>query len=376
METRNPTSEPDLTVILCGDVMLGRGIDQVLAHAGKPEIHEACLHDARGYVDLAEAANGTIRSPVQDTWPWGDALVELHRPRDAVVVLNLETTVTQRDDFAPGKRLHYRMDPDNIGCLLAADPDVCVLANNHMLDFGKGGLVDTLSALHEAGLRTAGAGLTRQQAEAPAVVPLTGGGLLVVLAFGHGSSGVTRASAATRDSPGVAWLADLGDATAEHLGASIAAAKADGAVVVVSLHWGSNWGYAVPREQTRLAHRLVEAGADIVHGHSSHHARPVEIYHGRPILYGCGDLINDYEGIGGYDEYRGELRLLYRAKMDRPTGRLADLELLPYQAHRFSLRRAGRSDVDWLAESLGRASHELGVRYVRTVDDRLRVDWR
>lgn len=376
METRNPTSEPDLTVILCGDVMLGRGIDQVLAHAGKPEIHEACLHDARGYVDLAEAANGTIRSPVQDTWPWGDALVELHRPRDAVVVLNLETTVTQRDDFAPGKRLHYRMDPDNIGCLLAADPDVCVLANNHMLDFGKGGLVDTLSALHEAGLRTAGAGLTRQQAEAPAVVPLTGGGLLVVLAFGHGSSGVTRASAATRDSPGVAWLVDLGDATAEHLGASIAAAKADGAVVVVSLHWGSNWGYAVPREQTRLAHRLVEAGADIVHGHSSHHARPVEIYHGRPILYGCGDLINDYEGIGGYDEYRGELRLLYRAKMDRPTGRLADLELLPYQAHRFSLRRAGRSDVDWLAESLGRASHELGVRYVRTVDDRLRVDWR
>ncbi|MCA1782445.1 MAG: CapA family protein [Intrasporangiaceae bacterium] len=315
------SADSDLTVILGGDVMLGRGIDQMLGHPGEPELHEAYLYDARGYLEIAEAANGTIPYPVQDTWPWGEALVELHRLREAAVVMNLETTVTQRDDFAPGKPVHYRMNPENLGCLLAVHPDVCVLANNHILDFGRLGLVDSLTALHGAGLKTVGAGRTREQARAPAEVPLTGGGRLVVFAFGHESSGVARAWAATNDSPGVAQLPDLTDATAEQVGASVAAAKADGAVVIVSLHWGSNWGYAVPEERVHFAHRLVDAGTDIVHGHSSHHPRPIEVYGERLILYGCGDLINDYEGIRGYGEYRQDLRLLYRASLERHTGR-------------------------------------------------------
>jgi len=370
------SADSDVTVVLCGDVMLGRGIDQVLAHPGKPELRESSMHDARGYVELAEAANGTVPYPVEDTWPWGDSLPELHPPQEAAVVMNVETSITQCDDFAPGKSVHYRMNPQNIGCLLAAQPDLCVLANNHILDFGPRGLVDTLAALHRAGLTTAGAGRTRGEACAPAEVPLTGGGRLVVFAFGHESSGVPRAWAAKADSPGVAQLPDVSDATTEQVGALVGAAKAGRAVVVVSLHWGSNWGYDLPREQVRFAHRLVDAGADIVHGHSSHHPRPAEVYNGRLILYGCGDLVNDYEGISGYDEYRDDLRLVYRASLDRHTGSLTELELLPYQARRFRLWRAGRPDVEWLAESLERASHGLGVRYVRTTDDRLRLEWR
>lgn len=368
------STDPDLTVALCGDVMLGRGIDQVLTHPGKHELRESSLHDARGYVELAEAANGPIPHPVADTWPWGDALVDLQRPRGAVVVMNLETTLTQHDDFAPGKAVHYRMNPANLGCLLAAHPDVCVLANNHVLDFGPRGLVDTLTVLHQAGLVTAGAGRTREQAQAPAEVP-TDGSRLVVFAFGHRSSGVPRAWAATDDAPGVARLPDLSDATARQVGASVAGAKAGGAVVVVSLHWGSNWGYDVPEEQTRFAHALVDAGADIVHGHSSHHPRPVEVYRERLILHGCGDLVNDYEGIHGYDAYRADLRLMYRVTVQRQTGRLTGLALLPYQARRLALRRAGRTDVEWLATALERASHRFGVRYVRTRGDELRLGW-
>ena len=80
---------------------------------------------------------------------------------------------------------------------------------------------------------------------------------------------------------------------------------------MVSVHWGGNWGYDVPRDQRRFAHRLLDGGVHLVHGHSSHHPRPVEVHDGKAVLYGCGDLVNDYEGIDGFEEYRGELRLVY-----------------------------------------------------------------
>ena len=100
-----------------------------------------------------------------------------------------------------------------------------------------------------------------------------------------------------------------------------------GDVVVASIHWGSNWGYDVPATHTDFAHRLIDAGVDVVHGHSSHHPRPIEVYQGKLILYGCGDLIDDYEGIGGYQKYRDDLRLLYFATVSPGTGRMAACEV-------------------------------------------------
>ena len=65
--------------------------------------------------------------------------------------------------------------------------------------------------------------------------------------------------------------------------------------MLVSLHWGGNRGFALPRAHRGFAHRLVDLGAaDSVHGHSSHHALPVEVSLGKLALYGCGDLLNDY----------------------------------------------------------------------------------
>ena len=86
--------------------------------------------------------------------------------------------------------------------------------------------------------------------------------------------------------------------------------------VIVSIHWGGNWGYDIPREQETFAKTLIDqGGVDIVHGHSSHHPKRMEIYRGRLILYGAGDLINDYEGIGGYEEFRPELSLIYLPRL-------------------------------------------------------------
>jgi poly-gamma-glutamate capsule biosynthesis protein CapA/YwtB (metallophosphatase superfamily) len=140
---------------------------------------------------------------------------------------------------------------------------------------------------------------------------------------------------------------------------------------VASLHWGSNWGYEVPAEHVRFAHRIVNGGVDIVHGHSSHHPRPIEVHDGRLILYGCGDLVDDYEGIGGHQEYRDD-RLVYFATI-HPNGRLARLRMAPLRAHRMRLHHADRDDVEHLRDLLDRISRPFGVRVGRT-DGMLDID--
>jgi poly-gamma-glutamate synthesis protein (capsule biosynthesis protein) len=140
---------------------------------------------------------------------------------------------------------------------------------------------------------------------------------------------------------------------------------------VVSVHWGSNWGYGVPREQVRFAHALIDGGADVVHGHSSHHPRPLEVYRDRLILYGCGDFVDDYEGISGYEEYRDDLRLAFLVSVDADSGRLAGLRMVPFRARRMRLEPASREDGAWLRATLDRISGGVGVR--QTADGSLVV---
>ncbi|HEY9369515.1 CapA family protein, partial [Streptomyces sp.] len=157
-------SRAQVSLFLCGDVMLGRGVDQILPHPVGPALVEPYVRDARDYVALAEAANGPIPRPVDFAYPWGEALAVLAEAAPDVRIVNLETSVTAAEERAPGKQLHYRMHPANLPALTAARPDVCVLANNHVLDHGRGGLDDTLAALAAAGVRTAGAGRDAEEA--------------------------------------------------------------------------------------------------------------------------------------------------------------------------------------------------------------------
>jgi len=351
-----------LTLFLCGDVMTGRGVDQVLPHPGDPELRERYAADARAYVRLAERAHGRIPRPAGFAWPWGDALRVLEDAAPDVRVINLETSITRSRDFAPGKAIHYRMSPGNVPCLAAARPDACALANNHVLDFGRRGLQDTLDAVSGAGLRAVGAGRDAGQARRPAAVPVPGGGRVVIFSCGTASSGIPPGWAPAPGRAGIDFLPDLSDATADDLIGRARAAKRPGDVVVVSVHWGSNWGYAVGPEQVRFAHRLIEGGVDLIHGHSSHHPGPVEVFGGKLVLYGCGDCINDYEGITGYERYRGDLRLLYFASLHPDTGTLAALRMAPMQARKLRLHRAPQADARWLATAMERASTRFGSR--------------
>jgi poly-gamma-glutamate capsule biosynthesis protein CapA/YwtB (metallophosphatase superfamily) len=351
-----------VSLFLCGDVMLGRGVDQILPYPGDPILWESYVRDARDYVALAEAVNGPIPCPVDFAWPWGDALQVLDDAAPDVRVVNLETSLTRCDDFAPAKAVHYRMNPANVSCLAVARPDVCVLANNHVLDFGHRGLGETLEVLAGAGLPAVGAGRDANQARRPGVVGTGAGGRVLVFACGTASSGVPASWAATGDRPGVAFLADPSAAVAAEMTNRVRRVKRPGDVVVASIHWGSNWGYGVSRKQIRFAHSLVDGGVDVVHGHSSHHPRPVEVYRDKLILYGCGDFIDDYEGITGYERYRDDLRLLYFALIEPETGALTGMRIVPMQARQMRLRRASRPDCQWLRAVLDQVSSSFGVR--------------
>src|SRR5438093_1976553 len=116
------------TILLTGDVMLGRGIDQILQQPSPPKLYESFCKSALDYVALAEAKSGAIPRSVPCDYVWGDA-IEILRSADASVI-NLETALTCCGEPAQ-KGIHYRCHPANLPCLTAAGIDCCVLANNH-----------------------------------------------------------------------------------------------------------------------------------------------------------------------------------------------------------------------------------------------------
>ncbi len=357
-------------VRLClgGDVMSGRGIDQILPHPVDPRLYEPYVRDARAYVNLAESANGPIPAPVSFDHIWGDALAVLEGRAPDLRIVNLETAITARGQPWPGKGIHYRMHPANVPCLSSAALDCCVLANNHVLDWGQAGLHDTVATLDAAAIASAGAGADAHGASAPAILA-AGATRVLVFACAHPDSGVPGAWAAGAGRAGVHLLPDWTEARIERIGARIGAVRRPGDLVLVSIHWGGNWGYQVAVQHRRFAHALVDrAGVHLVHGHSSHHPRGVEVYRGRLILYGCGDLLNDYEGIEGHEAFRPSLALLYFADLARADGALQRLEMVPLRIARMRLAHAGAADRRWLAATLARESARLDTEVVSDGD--------
>ncbi|MGF6456745.1 CapA family protein [Pseudomonas frederiksbergensis] len=363
-----------LKLFLAGDVMTARGIDAVLPHPGDPQLYEDYVKSAGVYVRLAERLNGPIPLPVDFTYVWGAALDEFERRQPHARIINLETAVSRRGRPEP-KGINYRMSPENFPAISAAGIDCCVLANNHVLDWGATGLADTLDTLSSNGMCSAGAGHDRLSAEAHAVLPQPGGRRLLVFGLGAPDSGIPPDWAATDRRAGVARLEDLSMHSLRPVAERILQSKKPQDLVVASIHWGGNWGFDIPREQVRFAHALIdEAGVDLVHGHSSHHIKGIEVYRERLILYGCGDLLNDYEGIEGHTAFRGDLGLLYFASLD-PNGHLQSLDLVPTHLRGFRICRAEGDDRQWLHDTLSRECARLGSSIQPVAKNTFELRW-
>ncbi len=381
MENNEPNSNDETTLYLAGDVMTGRGIDHILPHPGEATIHEPHVKSARGYVEIAEKTNGPISYPVDFSYIWGEALRELERRSPDCRLINLETAVTDYGSPWKGKQIHYRMHPYNVPCLSAAKIDICVLANNHVLDWDYNGLLQTCDTLDKSGILYAGAGRNEKEASAPAVFDVPDKGRVLVYAFGLESSGISPDWAAGKSGvgktkPGINLLSDLSEKRVNKVKAKVEAAKKPGDIVIASIHWGGNWGYKIPADHRRFAHALIDdAEVDLVHGHSSHHALGIEAYREKLVLYGCGDFLNDYEGIGGHEQYRDDLPLMYLPELDPTDGTLTSLTIVPFHIHHFRLNHAQENDIEWVERMLDREGNRLGTSVSRSGKRELTLEW-
>jgi poly-gamma-glutamate capsule biosynthesis protein CapA/YwtB (metallophosphatase superfamily) len=365
-----------LRLFLCGDVMTGRGIDQALPHPVRPILHEPYVRDAREYVALAEKANGPIPRPISADYIWGDALRELERDEVDLRIANLETAVTSAETPWPHKGIHYRMNPRNIGCLVSAKISACALANNHVLDWGYDGLLETLKTVDTAGIAHAGAGNDSEEAMRPAVLDTPGKGRILFFSFGSRTSGIPEDWKATGISPGINLLDDLSEATALRVAHQMRLYQQPDDLIIASIHWGSNWGYEIPRDQIMFAHRLIEEGVALVHGHSSHHVKAIEVFNGHLVLYGCGDFVTDYEGISGYEMFRGDLALMYLIEIDSASGELITARLVPMRMRRFRLERASVADAEWLCDRLNQLGKPFRTGAKLDNEGSLMLEWR
>lgn len=375
MEKVGNLQNPAIKLFLCGDVMTGRGIDQVLPQSLDPVLYESYVKDARQYVLLAERENGLVNKPVSYDYIWGDALKIWRENSPDLKIINLETSVTSHDDPWPGKGIHYRMHPENIRLLTTAGIDYSNLANNHTLDWGRPGLEETMNTLKKAEVAFSGVGNSGEKAAKPSILK-TDKGRVLIFAYGTLSSGIPPTWAATKNRSGVNFLPDFSEEAINTIKDQVNRYKEEGDIAIFSIHWGGNWGYEVPGEHRQFAHQLIdEADIDLIHGHSSHHPMGMEVYREKLIIYGAGDFINDYEGISGHEEYRGELSLMYFPEIDPTNGDLRRLKIVPMEVKKLRLNRVKNKDAQWLQEVLTREGDKLGTSVKKDKENVLWLEW-
>ncbi|MDO9593704.1 MAG: CapA family protein [Lutibacter sp.] len=363
MDLQNKSATQSVKIFLCGDVMLGRGIDQILPHQVNPKLYESYVKDARDYVRLAEIKNGAIPKPVSYHYIWGDAIGIWKKMAASAKIINLETSITSNHKPWAGKGINYRMHPKNVEVLKAAGIDFCSLANNHTLDWEHAGLTETLNILKKSGIAFAGAGINDIEAATPATLPLQNG-KIIVLAYGAKSSGIPKSWAAQENVPGLNMLPDDDEMAVGLIKNDISKIKQKNDIVILSVHWGENWGYDIPLKHQKLAHELIDkAGVDLIHGHSSHHPLGIEVYQNKLIIYGAGDFINDYEGIAGQEQYKGALSLMYFPEINQENGELISLKIFPMETKKFRLHNASKSDALWLNAVLNREGKQFGTQF-------------
>ena len=289
-------------------------------------------------------------------WFWGD-VIGLLKGADAVFG-NLECAVTTREDEwrRSPKAFHFRADPACIDVLKAGNVRFVSLANNHALDFETHGLLDTIHYLDEAAIAHAGAGANGEIASAPALIRA---GPLLIAAFAMTDN--MPEAGATETEPGVCYVdPEAGDGAPTE--ADFNRARAQGAdFIVASAHLGPNMVARPGRNVRAYKKRLIERGADLVHGHSSHIIQGLERIASRLILHDAGDFIDDYAIDPALRNDLSILFLVHAAK----TG-VQRVRLVAVRLHMAQVRLAQPPEAELILSRMQALSRELGVELVRT----------
>lgn len=325
--------DPDTTLAFMGDTMLGRLVSRQISEK-PPEYF------------------------------WGDTL-PLLKEAD-LRLLNLETTITTADTKWTEwrKAFYYKAVPRAAKVLQAAGIDYVNLANNHMLDFSLEGLQDTLEHLDQAGIKHSGAGLSLSEASQPVTLSTNGLKIGVFSFADHFKEWDVR-----KQEGGIYYVPV--PPTEEHwveLERIIQRLKAECGLVVLSVHWGPNMAERPSTHTQQLARQLIDAGVDIIHGHSAHVFQGAEVYKGKPIFYDTGEFIDDY---AVKPDLRNDLSFLYLVHLEGKD--IRQLELVPVRISAMQVNRATGPDRDQILELFASRMRPLDTQYTVTDGNRILI---
>ena len=321
-QTYTAQKSPTITIGLAGDTMLGRMVNEHLRTSLIPRMGDA------GYVHI-----------------WGDTLPLLHQ--NDLNLINLETTFTHSTNAVP-KVFNFKSDPANVQALIDAHIDVVALANNHIRDFSDEGLLETLETLDRSGIKHAGAGRTEQEARAPVISNINGIKVGIISATDNEPGWIAQG-----DNPGSNYFSI--DAPAQLL-ADIRATKPLVDILIVTLHWGPNMRQRPTQPYIDAAHAMIDAGADIIPGHSAHIFQGVEVYNNKLILYDTGDFVDDYHID---PELRNDQSFLFVVTADKNGPQ--KLTLYPTLIENIQVNRARGAEVDAIIGKMQNLSAEFGT---------------
>ncbi|HUI41622.1 MAG TPA: CapA family protein [Terriglobia bacterium] len=222
----------------------------------------------------------------ESDWEWPFRLIDSRLQAADFVFGNLECPVSD-----VGRNLHhlysFRADPRALDGLKEAGFKAVSVANNHMDDWDRPALLDTVRRLRDAGIVPVGAGADEDEARQAQIVDFPGLRLALLAYVGvepqDAAAGPKRA--------GVAWLDP--DAVLE----DVRAARSRADLVIVSLHWGAEYARRPSAEQVKLAHDIIDAGADLVVGAHPHVIEPLERYHEGWVAYSLGNFVFDQHDL-------------------------------------------------------------------------------
>ncbi len=247
-----PPIEEPVTLLFVGDMMLTRGVG----------------------VSIWKNGGGDPRYPF--------LLVASTTVGVDLVVGNLEGPISARG-VNVGSIYSFRHPPERVEGLAFAGFDVVSLANNHIWDYGRAALEDTLLTLRDAGIAPVGAGRNFDEANAPYIADIKG----TRIAFLSYTNLYPESLWATENRPGIS-NPDL-----QNLKSKILNLKSEVDILVILFHWGDEYQpKSHPREQA-LAHELIDAGADLIVGHHPHVVQEIENYGGKYIAYSLGNFVFD-----------------------------------------------------------------------------------
>lgn len=311
-----------------------------------------------GDVMLGRLVNQALKTQPPE-YPWGDTLPFFNQAD--LSFCNLESVVSDigqpclpagRAWSATPKAFHFRSDAKNIEVLKAAQIKAVSLANNHVLDFEYEAMFEMLKLLTSAEIAFAGAGATFTVASKPAFLKFNQQ-KLGFIAFTDNEPQWESADLV----PGIFYVpVNRKDRRAQQLAEIIRHAKKESDILVVSAHWGPNWGYAPPAEHPSFAHFLVDQGADIVFGHSAHVFRGIEIYRNKVIFYSTGNFIDDY-AVDEIERNDQSFVFIIETKEDK----IARLELYPTIIQNFQAQMAVGDEAEDIALKMQTLSAELGT---------------